>query len=337
MYLLTRVVLRPTSLVCRGCSRSVHSSSSRDQYFRLLEIGKLESPQPSGYYPAAQFFLHRVFGYRGVVLFPWTANVYDRDISRTTESSSGWEEEGLLYSKVKGLQAQSKPYYQVLIDNKDFPYVRTHPEAITFLASSKDTSLYSLPGLDYVAHEDILPYTSTGQDSFSHQLFPQFFVPSGDKQGSLFLPRDVLSAWREKNHKWLTLSDVHRESTAGVRVSVMPFYMGSKDEDQGTTYWWRYNIRLECLSGERLVLRERHWRIYSGTGFLETVKGRGVIGQEPVFSSAQPCFQYSSHVSLKSPSGHMWGTFLLERGDKSSFEVRVPPFTLDSSRDDEQS
>ncbi len=31
------------------------------------------------------------------------------------------------------------------------------------------------------------------------------------------------------------------------------------------------------------------------------------------------------------------GTFLLERGDKSSFEVRVPPFTLDSSRDDEQS
>ena len=137
---------------------------------RLLEIGKLESPQPSGYYPAAQFFLHRVFGYRGVVLFPWTANVYDRDISRTTErcvcvcvcvgvcvcvcgwvgvcvcvrarvcvshycpslhSSSGWEEEGLLYSKVKGLQAQSKPYYQVLIDNKDFPYVVSDPKLIS--------------------------------------------------------------------------------------------------------------------------------------------------------------------------------------------------------------
>ncbi len=37
-------------------------------------------------------------------------------------SSSGWEEEGLLYSSVKGLQAQSKPYYQALIDTKDFPY-----------------------------------------------------------------------------------------------------------------------------------------------------------------------------------------------------------------------
>ena len=68
----------------------------------------------------------------------------------------------------------------------------------------------------------------------------------------------------------------------------------------------RYNIRLECLNGERLVLRERHWRIYSVSGTLETVKGRGVIGQEPVFSPAQPAFQYSSHVSLQSPSGHMW-------------------------------
>ena len=54
------------------------------------------------------------------------------------------------------------------------------------------------------------------------------------------------------------------------------------------------------------MLRERHWRIYSISGTLETVKGRGVIGQEPVFSPAQPAFQYSSHVSLQSPSGHMW-------------------------------
>ena len=41
----------------------------------------------------------------------------------------------------------------------------------------------------------------------------------------------------------------------------------------------RYNIRLENLSGDRIQLRERHWRIYSLSGTLETVKGRGVIGQ----------------------------------------------------------
>ena len=47
-------------------------------------------------------------------------------------------------------------------------------------------------------------------------------------------------------------------------------------------YWClhlRYNIRIENLSGERVQLRERHWRIYSLSGTLETVKGRGVVGQ----------------------------------------------------------
>ena len=71
-------------------------------------------------------------------------------------------------------------------------------------------------------------------------------------------------------------------------------------------YWWRYNIRLENLSQEQVQLRERHWKIYSLTGRLETVKGKGVIGQEPVLSVSQPAFQYSSHVSLRCPSGHMW-------------------------------
>lgn len=30
-------------------------------------------------YETGQFFLHRVFGYRGVILFPWRAKVYDRN------------------------------------------------------------------------------------------------------------------------------------------------------------------------------------------------------------------------------------------------------------------
>lgn len=33
-----------------------------------------------GKYDTGQLFLHRIFGYRGVILFPWTARVYDRDL-----------------------------------------------------------------------------------------------------------------------------------------------------------------------------------------------------------------------------------------------------------------
>ena len=42
---------------------------------------------------------------------------------------------------------------------------------------------------------------------------------------------------------------------------------------------WRYCIRLENLGEETVQLRERHWRIFSLSGTLETVRGRGVVGQ----------------------------------------------------------
>lgn len=42
---------------------------------------------------------------------------------------------------------------------------------------------------------------------------------------------------------------------------------------------WRYCIRMENLGELAVQLRERHWRIFSLTGTLETVRGRGVVGQ----------------------------------------------------------
>ena len=56
------------------------------------------------------------------------------------------ELEGVEYEHIKSLKPETKPYYQALIDKRDIPYVRTHPEAITFLADHNDSSLYALPG-----------------------------------------------------------------------------------------------------------------------------------------------------------------------------------------------
>lgn len=69
---------------------------------------------------------------------------------------------------------------------------------------------------------------------------------------------------------------------------------------------WRYSIRLENFGQLSVQLRERHWRIFALSGTLETVRGRGVVGQEPILNSRAPAFQYSSHISLQAPSGHMW-------------------------------
>lgn len=48
--------------------------------YRLAEVGKLVIPKVDEKYETGQFFLHRVFGYRGVILFPWRAKIYDRNM-----------------------------------------------------------------------------------------------------------------------------------------------------------------------------------------------------------------------------------------------------------------
>src|SRR5580698_7062481 len=49
--------------------------------------------------------------------------------------------------------------------------------------------------------------------------------------------RETLKAWQEKNHPWLELSDVHKETTENVRVTVIPFYMGCRISQNTTVYW----------------------------------------------------------------------------------------------------
>lgn len=213
--------------------------------------------------------------------------------------------------------------------------------------------MYAIPGLDYVAHDDIMPYCSTDKHPLQHELFDKFLTYSADSDPP-FVGQETLQAWQEKNHPWLDMSDVHKETTENVRITVIPFYMGCRETPASSVYWvsnlqnsriydftlfslqWRYCIRLENLGELSVQLRERHWRIFSLSGTLETVRGRGVVGQEPILSPRLPAFQYSSHVSLQAPSGHMWGTFRLEREDGYSFDCKIPPFSLESKPDEVQ-
>lgn len=355
------------------------------QYARLAEVGRLETPKVSGKYETGQLILHRVFGYRGVVLFPWLARVYDRDLPPAPRASSAdtTDESPQSGAGSRGeVRGRTHLFYQVLIDQRDSPYIRAQTEAVTFLGgnggnnsssnadNASSRSLYAIPGLDYVAHEDIIPWTpSTPQEQaapspvvgsssanrqqqvppLQHELFERFlrYTPGRDPP---YVAQETLRAWHHKNHPWLELSDVHKETTERVRVTVIPFYMGCREThthhnanssqssttspqqpSTSTVYWWRYCIRLENLGPLTVQLRERHWRIFSLSGTLETVRGRGVVGQEPTLTPHHaPAFQYSSHVSLQAPSGHMWGTFRLEREDGYAFDCRIPPFSLES-------
>ncbi|XP_078468146.1 polymerase delta-interacting protein 2 isoform X1 [Lampetra planeri] len=344
--LMPRQGLRPPpqdheeARACSGCAlllqaRRYYSSRNRAEGKVLETVGILEAPR-QGKYDTGQLFLHRVFGYRGVVLFPWQARLYDRDAAGNDEERHVCikSEPPVGQQTGKEMKGKTHTYYQVLIDARDCPHISAQTEGVTFLANHEDSrALYAIPGLDYVSHEDVLPYNSMDKNPIQHELFDRFLNYDATKV-PVFSARETLHAWQQKNHPWLELSDVHRETTEGIRVTVTPFYMGARETQNALVYWWRYCIRLENLGEQTVQLRERHWRIFSLSGTLETVRGRGVVGREPILSKEQPAFQYSSHVSLQASSGHMWGTFRFEKPDSSQFDTRIPPFSLESSKDD---
>ena len=67
---------------------------------------------------------------------------------------------------------------------------------------------------------------------------------------------------------------------------------------------------MENLGEQTVQLRERHWKIFASDGFLETVRGRGVVGQEPVLSTRQPAFQGFITSLLPLYSYPFWNSFI---------------------------
>ena len=80
-FIVSRDILVPlrSGCSCRQVSRQLTS---------LSEVGKLEAIKIGGNYDTGQMFLHKVFGYRGVVLFPWLARVYDRDLPHKNQGNN---------------------------------------------------------------------------------------------------------------------------------------------------------------------------------------------------------------------------------------------------------
>jgi polymerase delta-interacting protein 2 len=154
------------------------------------------------------------------VLFPWVAKVYDRDLVNQSRAEG---ETIVSDHPSKEVSKRNHTYYQVLIDQRDCPYIRAQTESVTFLGSQDSSrSLYAIPGLDYVAHEDVLPYQSMERTPMNHELFDKFLMPNPDGQDPPFIAQETLRAWQKKNHPWLELSDVHKETTNNIRVTGKP-------------------------------------------------------------------------------------------------------------------
>lgn len=366
-----------TTIICRPYS-------SRSQP-RLIEVGRFTSLKDgSDLYPSGQLFVHRVFGYRGVIVFSWLARVNESQrreeevhvevsdksspqyaiktseaINRISTSDISKPKQGTknvvqdrrekLSSLLEAIDmklhmstTKLHPYYQVLIDARDCSLVsrRVRTDAVTYLSQPNDSrSVDTIEGLDYVAHEDILPYSSKDKYPIHNKLLDRFFCKVGEEgvevsslEETRYEPTQLLYKWQDR-HPWIELSQVYKETTENVRVTVMPFYLGQIMSRNKSRYWWRYCIRLENLGDLNVQLRGRLWKRFCRSDRLKTDTSRGVNNEEPILSRDEPAYQYASLADLPDASGRMWGHFKMEREDGHKFECKIPPFSLESAVD----
>ncbi|MGE0714492.1 MAG: Co2+/Mg2+ efflux protein ApaG [Alphaproteobacteria bacterium] len=122
---------------------------------------------------------------------------------------------------------------------------------------------------------------------------------------------------------------MYSEITRAIRVTVKPFYLEDQSSPQENHYVWAYHVRIENTGEETVQLRTRHWRITDALGRLQEVRGPGVVGEQPVLRPGES-FEYTSGTPLPTPSGIMVGTYQMETPEGGQFDVRIPPFSLDS-------
>lgn len=132
-----------------------------------------------------------MFGYRGVVLFPWTAHVFDKNDDSASNDASSTQYDRIASEELdrngppERNRAKKHTYYQVLIDSRDMPFIRSQPESVTFLSGPQSNrTVYSIHGLDYVSHSDVLPYSSTEKQPIIHDLFEKFLTFDSETSNS---------------------------------------------------------------------------------------------------------------------------------------------------------
>ena len=115
--------------------------------------------------------------------------------------------------------------------------------------------------------------------------------------------------------------------TEGVIVRVRPSYLaGQSDPDEGR-WVWAYQVEIENQGPEAVQLMARRWIITDATGHVETVRGPGVVGEQPLIAPGDS-YSYASGCPLGTPTGAMEGRYFMIAADGSSFPVEIPRFPL---------
>jgi|SRR4051812_42818279 ApaG protein len=115
--------------------------------------------------------------------------------------------------------------------------------------------------------------------------------------------------------------------TRNIRVHVETEYAPGRSDPAQNQWFFLYTIRLTNEGRDTVQLISRHWIITDAMGQTEEVKGKGVVGKQPVLEPGET-FEYTSGCELKTPFGSMRGTYQMVTANRENFDVEIPSFTM---------
>lgn len=113
----------------------------------------------------------------------------------------------------------------------------------------------------------------------------------------------------------------------GIGISVKTNYLPGQSDLLNDAHAFAYTITITNQRNESVRLLNRHWIITDQNNRVEEVRGKGVVGQQPLIKPGES-FRYSSGAIIHSMIGDMKGTYTMQRENGELFEVPIPLFVL---------
>lgn len=116
-----------------------------------------------------------------------------------------------------------------------------------------------------------------------------------------------------------------------IQVAVQVRYLADQSNETDNRYVFAYTITLTNEGGHAVQLLSRHWIINDANNHVQEVKGKGVVGEQPVIKPGQS-FEYTSGTVLATQVGTMSGSYQMQVVDGGEFSVPIPQFVLSVPR-----
>lgn len=119
------------------------------------------------------------------------------------------------------------------------------------------------------------------------------------------------------------------KTTELIDVEVTPRFMEEASSFDKNIFSWSYKVKITNNRKRPVQLINRIWYIKDMNGNIYNVRGKGVIGEQPVIFPAE-VYNYQSWTNIMTIEGIMYGSYEMCEVKKGAklFTINIPEFKL---------